>query len=126
MSKTTKKPDITDENWTSYYKGRNAFSTVKMHFSQEAKHPDSLCRFTCAKHVGTHGTFWVAVRDAVDFEERGESACPMCRALARHETVDFATFKKQVADQRKVLEKAEKKSNRNRWKSAAGLNRYAS
>ena len=93
-----------------YYR-QKGFDTVKIHFGIEVQHPESMARFTCKKHFAQHGTFWLKVQDVIDAEQAGLSACPCCAALQEEEVVDFATFQKDVKEQRKITKKLEEKNN---------------
>ena len=98
---------------------------MRVHFGIEIQHMGSRARFTCKKHYARHGTFWLKVQDVVDTEEAGLSACPICAALEEQETVDFNTFKEDVAEQRKVQKKLDDKAAvYSRRNNSAGLDRY--
>ena len=108
-----------------YYR-QKGFKSVRIHFGMEVQHPESLARFTCKKHFGSHGTFWLKVQDVIDAEEKGLSACPCCAALQEEEVVDFATFQKDVKEQRRVSKELEKATNRYAIKRGTyGLPKYA-
>jgi len=93
-----------------YYR-QKGFDSVKIHFGIEVQHPESLARFTCKKHFFQHGTFWLKVQDVIDAERDGLSACPCCAALQQDEVVDFATFQKDVKEQRRVSKKLKEKND---------------
>lgn len=124
MSKE-KQTEVTGADIAKYWKS-TGFKSVKIHLGVEAQHPESRCRFTCKKHYMHHGTFWLRLQDVIDAEEKGLSACPCCAALETSETVDFATFKKDVEEQRKVQEKLDKKQSiYSRRRDSYGLTKYA-
>ena len=124
MSKD-EKFEVTGGQIAQYWK-RKGFESVKIHLGIELQHPDSRARFTCKKHYGHHGTFWLRLQDVIDAEEKGISACPCCAALAEEETVPFKTFKDDVAEQRKIEESLKKKqATYTRRHGTAGLARYA-
>lgn len=109
---------------------RQGFDTVKVHFFDGAVHPDSKMRWTCKKYPMHHGTFWLSVNEADEWEKKGLSACACCRALelpAEDDVVDFKTFKEDVAEQRKIQAKADKKQKRftRRRGNSYGMTRYA-
>ena len=116
--------EITSGQAANYYRHKG-FDSVRIHFGIEVQHMESRARFTCKKHFHSHGTFWLKVQDVVDAEEAGLSACPCCAALEEKETVDFSTFKDDVAEQRKVQKKIDdKQAVYSRRRGSAGLDRY--
>ena len=105
---------------------QKGFDSVRIHYGMEMQHPESLARFTCKKHFHAHGTFWLKVQDVIDAEEAGLSACPCCAALQQQEVVDFATFQKDVKEQRKVSKRLKEKNDQYaRRRGTYGLPKYA-
>lgn len=122
MSKPTIQDQIT-------YLRKHPLNTVKIKGFHQLVHPDAMVVFTCKKSPMLHGEFWLQVNEAKAAEERGESACKMCQALAakpEDDVVPFAEFKEQVEEQRTRLRKSASKGKRAARRTRENASRMAS
>ena len=123
--KGEEKVEVSGGDIATYWR-KKGFESVKVHFGVEMQHPESSARFTCKKHFMQHGTFWLKVQDVIDAEAKGLSACPCCAALQEEEVVDFATFQKDVKEQRKISKGLKERSDQYAIRRGTyGLERYA-
>ena len=104
------KVEVSSYQLAKWHALREGFESVKVHFSHEIRSMENRIRFTCKRHYGFHGTFLQTIRETVEHEAEGRSACPMCRAIDEAEEVAFKEFKSGVDEQRKILAKSAQKA----------------
>lgn len=83
---------------------------VRMLTRSEYKGKDVLQRWVCASHPYKHKTFWASPGQIIEWADKGESGCPVCRELAVEETVSFKELSEAATEQEKRSDKAMQKA----------------